>query len=61
LTYFNTFQMEQTTYAYGWLYFDKAAANKVYSYCSQSLQKGWKISQASFTASLQFAFGTVAS
>ena len=58
LTYFNTFQMEQTTYAYAWMYFDKVAASKVYSYCSQAV-KNWNISSTSFTAGLQFAFGSV--
>jgi hypothetical protein len=52
--------MEQTTYAYGWLYFDPIAAAKVYSYCSQAVSN-WNISQSSFQASLQFAFGTIAS
>jgi len=52
--------MEQTTYAYAWLYFDKVAAQKVYSYCSQKVSN-WNISQTSFTAGLQFAFGTITS
>jgi len=60
LTYFNTFQMEQTTYAYAWMYFDSLAAQKVFGYCSQKVSN-WNISYTSFQASLQFAFGTILS
>ena len=52
--------MEQTTYAYGWLYFDQVAAQKVFNYCSQAVSN-WNIAYSSYQASLQFAFGTIAS
>jgi len=52
--------MEQDTFAYAWLYFDSLAAQKVFSYCSQSVSN-WNISYSSYQASLQFAFGTITS
>jgi len=52
--------MNQTTYAYAWLYFDQYAANQVYNYCSSSISSFKKAFSSfnSYNAGLQFAFGS---
>jgi len=60
MSYFNKFQLAQNNYAYGWLYFDQTARDKLYNYCSKSLSS-WKISSSKWNAGFQFAFGTQSS
>jgi len=60
MTYFNKYQMAQNNFAYGWLYFDENARNKVYDYCSKSLSS-WKLTKANFSVAFSFSFGTQSS